>query len=107
MSKDKDVLLEFSMSPFDKGESLSAYVSRSLEIIDKSGIDYKLNPMGTVLEGSFEEVMKVVADCFNKMKSDCNRITLSIKMDYRKGATGRLKKKIQSIENKLGKELNK
>ena len=26
------VLLEFSMSPFDKGESLSPYVARSLDI---------------------------------------------------------------------------
>ena len=31
------VLLEFSMSPLDKGESLSEYVARSLDIIDKSG----------------------------------------------------------------------
>ena len=36
------VLLEFSMSPFDKGESLSKYVSRSLDIIDRSGVPYIL-----------------------------------------------------------------
>ena len=48
------VLLEFSMSPFDRGESLSKYVSRSLDIIDRSGIPYVLGPMGTVLEGECE-----------------------------------------------------
>ena len=32
------VLLEFSMSPFDKGESLSKYVARSLDIIDNAMI---------------------------------------------------------------------
>ncbi|SVD79722.1 uncharacterized protein METZ01_LOCUS432576, partial [marine metagenome] len=37
------VLLEFSMSPMDKGESVSSYVSRSLQIISESGIDYRLN----------------------------------------------------------------
>lgn len=31
------VLLEFSMSPFDKGASVSEYVARSLDIIGKSG----------------------------------------------------------------------
>jgi uncharacterized protein YqgV (UPF0045/DUF77 family) len=46
------VLLEFSMSPLGKGESVGKYVARSLDIIDKSGVDYRLNPMGTVLEGS-------------------------------------------------------
>ncbi len=30
------VLLEFSMSPMNKGESVSPYVARSLDIIDKS-----------------------------------------------------------------------
>ena len=46
------ILLEFSMSPMDKGESVSDQVSRSLKIIDESGVPYKLNPMGTVLEAS-------------------------------------------------------
>lgn len=32
------VLLEFSMSPMAKGESLSAYVARPRDIIDKSGL---------------------------------------------------------------------
>ena len=45
------VLLEFSMSPFAKGESLSPYVARSLDIIDKSGLPYQLTPMGTIIEG--------------------------------------------------------
>ena len=57
------VLLEFSMSPMDKGESVSDYVSRSLEIVSGSGVDYRLNPMGTVLEGEWEEVMSVVKKC--------------------------------------------
>ena len=105
MSKEKDILLEFSMSPFDKGVSLSPYVSRSLKIIEESGINYRVNPMGTVLEGSWEEVMEVVTQCFNRMKEDCERITLSIKVDYRKGKSGRLESKIESLEKKLGKKL--
>ena len=52
------VLLEFSMSPMDKGESVSKYVSRSLNIVDESGVDYRLNPMGTVLEGEWDEVQR-------------------------------------------------
>ena len=32
------LLAEFSMTPLDKGESVSAYVSRSIDIIDRSGI---------------------------------------------------------------------
>lgn len=101
------VLLEFSMSPLGKGESVSKYVSRSLDIIDKSGVDYRLNPMGTVLGGEWHEVFEVVRQCFDKMKKDCNRISVVIKADYRKGAKGRLSAKIESVEKTLGRELKK
>ena len=99
------VLLEFSMSPMDKGESVSDYVSRSLEIVSDSGVDYRLNPMGTVLEGEWEEVMSVVKKCYEMMRSDCKRITCSVKIDYREGKNGRLESKMASVENKLGKKL--
>ena len=95
------VLLEFSMSPLGKGESVSKYVSRSLDIIDKSGVPYRLNPMGTVLEGEWEEVFAVVRKCYERMKKDCNRISCSIKVDYRKGQSGRLVSKVASVEKTL------
>ena len=98
------VLLEFSMSPMDKGESVSDYVSRSLNIISESGLDYRLNPMGTVLEGEWDEVT-VVKRCYETMRSDCKRITCSVKIDYREGKKGRLTSKIASVEDKLGKRL--
>ena len=99
------VLLEFSMSPLGKGESVGKYVAQSLEIVDKSGLDYRLNPMGTVLEGEWEEVLDVVTQCYKRMRQDCNRISCFIKVDYRKGAKGRLSGKVASVEKRLGKRL--
>ena len=99
------VLLEFSMSALGKGESVGKYVARSLEIVDKSGVDYRLNPMGTVLEGDWNDVFGVVTQCFERMRKDCNRISCSIKVDYRKGAEGRLSGKVMSVEKRLGRKL--
>jgi uncharacterized protein (TIGR00106 family) len=99
------MLLEFSMSPLGKGESVGQYVARSLDIIDRSGVPYRLNPMGTVLEGEFDEVMRVVRDCFEAMSADCDRVTCTIKMDWRRGAQGRLEGKVRSVEEKLGRSL--
>ncbi len=95
------VLLEFSMSPLGKGESVGKYVARSLDIIDKSGVAYRLNPMGTIVEGEWEQVFAVVQKCYERMKKDCNRISCTIKVDYRKGRSGRLQSKVVSIEKKL------
>ena len=99
------VLLEFSMSPLGKGESVGKYVSRSLDIIDKSGVEYRLNPMGTVMEGDWNQVFTVVKKCFEAMKKNCNRISVGIKVDYRKGHRGRLNSKVTSIEKKLKRKL--
>ena len=100
------VLLEFSMSPITKGESVSAYVARSLDIIDKSGLPYQLTPMGTIIEGEWAEVMAVVSACFERMRADCDRISTSVRIDYRAGPGGRLKSKIRSVEQKLGRRLS-
>lgn len=101
------VLLEFSMTPLDKGESVSKYVARSLDIIDKSGISYQLTPMGTILEGEWDEVIEVVNQCQKKMHSDCNRVSCQIKIDSRNNKTNCLENKIESVESKLGRKLNK
>ena len=99
------VLLEFSMSPMGKGESVGKYVSRSLDIIDKSGVDYRLNPMGTVLEGEWDDVMDVVRQCYQRMSKDCNRISCTIKIDYRAGHKDRLLGKTASVEKRLKRKL--
>lgn len=101
------MLLEFSMSPLGKGESVSEYVAGILDIIDRSGMPYRLNPMGTVLEGEWEDVMRVVKDCFEQMSRNCDRVTCSMKLDWRRDATGRLTGKVESVERRLGRELKK
>ena len=101
------VLLEFSMFPLDKGDSLSQYVARSIDIIDRSGLAYQTHAMGTVLEGEIDQVLDVVRRCYEAMAVDCNRIECSIKIDARRGASGRLQSKIASVEEKLGRPIRK
>jgi len=101
------VLAEFSMSPMDKGESVSNYVARSLEIIASSGLPYRLGPMGTCLEGDWDAVMGVIKQCYDRMAQDCRRISVSIKMDIRQGHEGRLTAKIAKVESLVGRKLDK
>ena len=99
------VLLEFAMNPPDRGDGLSAYVARILDVIDKSGVPYQLTPMGTILEGSFDDVMQVVGDCYRALEPDCPRIGMNLKMDYRAGTESRLKSKVEAVEAKVGRKL--
>lgn len=100
------VLLEFSMTPSTREESKSPYVARILDIIDRSGLPYQLTPMGTIIEGEWAEVMGVVTACFRALEADCPRIASQIKIDYRAGSASRMKAKVASVENLLGRKLS-
>ena len=80
---------------------------RALDIIDKRGLDYRLNSMGTVLEGEWDDVMAVAKKCFDVMKRDARRIEFSMKGDWRKGLNGRLSGKVDVVEKMLGRKLRK
>lgn len=99
------VLLEFSMAPAGRGDSYSAAVARILDVIDRSGLPYQLTAMGTILEGEWPEVMKVVGDCFDTLAADFDRVGAQIKIDWRKSPGGRLKSKIEAVEAKVGRRL--
>jgi uncharacterized protein (TIGR00106 family) len=96
------VLLDFSVTPLGKGESVSAYVARCLDIVVASGLDYRLHAMGTTLEGDLDQVLSVIRRCFEALQADCNRISCSIKIDYRKGSAGRLQSKVQKVQALVG-----
>jgi len=94
-------IVDFSIVPMDKGESISPYVARAVAVIKDSGLAYRLGPMGTSIEGEWGRVMDVVERCFEALRKDCNRITMTIKVDYRAGDSGRLNAKVASVEKKI------
>jgi uncharacterized protein (TIGR00106 family) len=101
------LLAEFSMSPLDKGVSLSPWVARVVDVVDRSGLPYRLGPMGTCVEGEWSEVMALLAACFERMAEDCDRITVSLKGDWRRGGAGRIDGKVAKVEAVLGRPLKR
>jgi uncharacterized protein (TIGR00106 family) len=106
-AEETEMLAEFSVVPLGKGESVSQYVAECIKIVESSGIEYRMNPMGTVLEGEYDQVMSVIRACHMRVMELSSRAITSIKVDDRKGRKGMLDGKIQSVEEKLGKELRK
>ena len=99
------VLLDFSVTPLGRGESVSSYVARCLEVVAASGLDYRLHAMGTTLEGELDQVLDVVRRCFEVLQPDCDRISSSVKIDYRKGPGGRLDSKVKKVQELVGRPL--
>lgn len=88
-----------------KAGGVSRYVARCLAIVDRSGLDYRLNPMGTVVEGPFDEVLALIAKCHEAVAKDCERVSTVIKIDDRKGVRNQIESKIASVERVLGRKL--
>ena len=95
------MIVDFSIAPIGKGESLSAYVAEAFRIIEASGVAYEHHAMGTNLEGDWDEVMAVVKACRDKLLESAHRLSLSIRIDDRKGATDRISSKVRSAKEEM------
>ena len=91
----------------DQGQSVSAFVARCVELVDRSGLDYRLHAMGTVVEGDLEPLLRLLKQSFEALQSDSERISCSVKFDYRHAKKGRLTSKVDSVEAKVGRSLKK
>jgi len=91
------------MFPTDKGGSVSAYVSQVIDMIRREAKSYKLTAMGTIVEtDTFGEALAVLQKSHDILEPVSERIYSSVKFDIRKGSSGRLEGKIQSVEQKIG-----
>lgn len=100
-------LLEFSITPLGEGESVSAYVAKAVEVVEKSGLDYQLHAMGTVVEGDIDALLKVLKQAIDAVMADCDRVSVAAKIDVRKGHVGALDAKVASVEQRLGRKLKR
>ncbi len=96
------MLAELSVFPLDKGGSgLSVYVAQSIKIIQESGLDYEMHALGTLVEGPSEAIFDLIRKLHANMAAQSERVMMNIKIDDKKGVQGLIRKKVQSVEEKL------
>ena len=101
------MMIEFSIVPLGKGASVSTVIARVLKIVMDSGLPYKANPMGTVIEGEWGELMDLIRKCHDEAMKDADRVVTSVKIDDYRGKGRRLESKLESVEQKLGAKLSR
>ena len=100
-------MIKFSIIPIGSGSSIGDQLAKVLKIVDASGLSYKVNPMGTVIEGSWNDVMKLIKKCHDAVMRTEDRVYTTISIDDRKGMPGRIEGKVKSLEKRIGKQLKK
>ncbi|HEX9902881.1 MAG TPA: MTH1187 family thiamine-binding protein [Acidobacteriota bacterium] len=101
------MVVEFSLVPLGRGDELAGPVAKLLDIIDRSGLPYKVTAMGTIVEGEWDAVFALIKECHSKMRQEAGRVLTHIAVDDREGATGRLEGKVSDAEGLLGRLLKK
>jgi len=88
---------ELCLFPLGTGSpSVGKYLEPVLEVIKASGLKYYVCPMGTVVEGSVEEILELVKKCHEAMlKAGAKRVVINLKIDDRVD-------KPLTIEGKMG-----
>ncbi len=101
------MLAVFSIVPIGAGSSIGDQLAKVLTLVDASGLPYKINPMGTVVEGEWNEVMSLIRKCHKTVMKTEARTMTTIAIDDRKGRPNRIEEKVRSIERRIGKSLKK
>lgn len=105
------MIVEFSILPITNklpaDLSLTEFVAKAIDIIDKSGLKYQVTAMGTIIEGDWEQIMPVLKRCHEVVLSDCCRVCSVIKIDWREIEASRstIEHKVTAVENILGRKL--
>jgi len=100
------MLASFSIVPVGAGEGLKEHVAAIIDLIDRSGLKYKLGAMQTTVEGDDSDVMALILQCHRHMRAKARRVLTHIAIDDREGAKGRLTGKVADVEKALGRKLS-
>lgn len=95
----------FSIAPDDGSGSYSQYVAAALRVVQESGLRYRLDAMGTEVEGPRSEVFAVLARCQERLAAAprVRRISTVIKIDDRIGVdAGEMERKVDAVGRLMG-----
>ncbi len=96
------MIVEISFVPIGVGTSLSRYIAVVIDNIEKSGLKYQLTPMGTIVEGEWKDISKLIDYSHNLIfEMGIERIITNIKIDYRLDKKYSMQDKVDSVKKKM------
>jgi uncharacterized protein YqgV (UPF0045/DUF77 family) len=81
--------------PIDAAENAMPQIDRAIQLIQDSGLNYEVGPFGTSVEGSYAQVMQLIAS-INSMMNDTSKAewVLNIQFHIKPEAPVTLQEKI-------------
>jgi uncharacterized protein (TIGR00106 family) len=96
------VIMDLCVVPLGVGVSLGSYIAACEKVLSATGLKTQLHAYGTNIEGEWDDVMKAVKLCHEKLhEMGAPRVTTTIKMGTRTDREQTMADKIRSVEERL------
>lgn len=97
-------VVEVSVTPLGTaGAGVSAFVAGCMRLVEESGLNYQLTPMGTIIEGDLDKVFQLLRQMHESpFSAGASRVSTLIKIDDRRDRDEHtMAGKMQSVISKL------
>ena len=104
--KELNVLVDLCTVPLHTGRSsVAKEVAIIQQILEKSGLHFKMHSFGTSIEGKYSQVMNVIKQCHEELhyKYGVPRLFSSIKLSTRIDKKTSLQSKIDRVKQQMSK----
>lgn len=101
------MVLELTIIPRGSGSSTSGDIAALVKIIESSGLDYQMTAFGTLLEGTWDQLMDVAKRCHFEARSKSERVLTMMRIDDYGDRTSEIRGAISRVEKKLGRPVKK
>jgi len=94
------VIAQISTFPLDKGNSVSQYVKKAVEVLEESGYRYMVGPMSTAVEAdTVEELLALFGKMHNAIAdAGSQRIITLINIDDRRDKERGMIDKVKAVQ---------
>jgi uncharacterized protein (TIGR00106 family) len=101
------MVMELTIIPLGSGRSLSGAIADLVKIIEGSGLDYRMTAFGTLIEGTWDQLIDVAKRCHFETREKSGRVLTMMRLDDYGERTGEIDGAVDRVERKLGREIKK
>lgn len=100
------MVLELTIIPRGSS-STSSTIAELIKIIESSGLDYQMTAFGTLLEGTWDQLMDIAKRCHLEARGKNARVLTMMRIDDYGDRTSEIRGAVSRVEEKLGRPVKK
>jgi uncharacterized protein (TIGR00106 family) len=101
------MVMELTIIPIGGGRSISGDIADLVKIIEGSGLEYRMTAFGTLVEGSWDQLIALARECHFAVRNKTERVLTMMRIDDYGERTGEIEGAVSRVEQKLGRTVRK